>query len=257
MSEDGGAPNGRGGVTNAGSSGRKKILVVDDVPMFRDLMSVFLSRSGRVLLARDGAEALAMARRDRPDLVISDLEMPGSNGEALCRAMREDPDLRGTPFLMFTPDGAAEDHVRAIRAGADDVLTKPIQRIELLQNVSRFLASPTVRGLPRVPVEAPVQIFLPKEMQKATALNLSRGGLFIHTDLKLPKRSEWRIRFQLPEIGTSLSPTAMVVWRADAEKPGGPGLGLRFVEIDGDDARAIDEFVYERTPFTPITPQTC
>ena len=236
---------------------RGTVLVVDDIPMFRDLMSNFLSGTARVIQAGDGAEALELARRERPRLIVSDLEMPGMNGAALCRAVRDDADLAGTHFLMITPGEEASDRVRAIRAGADDVLMKPLQRVELLGTVGRFLADNTVRGLPRVAVDTPVTIYLSKDQGRGQALNLSRGGMFVKTDLPLPTRSEWRVRFHLPETPAQLTPTAMVVWRAPEGSPMGPGLGMRFVELDGRAARTLDDFVYERTPTShgPRVPQ--
>jgi len=230
------------------------VLVVDDISMFRDLISSFLARAGRVITASDGEEALALARRERPRLIVSDLEMPGMDGAALCQTVREDPELAGTHFLMILPDGNARDRARAIRAGADDVLSKPLQRVDLLGTARRFLAENTVRGLPRVAVEAPVTIYLAKGRARGQALNLSRGGVFVRTDLRLPMRSEWRIRFPLPESDAELTSTAMVVWRADERSPLGPGLGMRFVELDARAARALDDFVYERTPNPQLSP---
>jgi uncharacterized protein (TIGR02266 family) len=234
---------------------QQTVLVVDDISMFRDLLANFLTRLGRVIQAGDGAEALELARRERPRLIVSDLEMPGTNGAALCRAVREDPALAGTHFVMILPDGNARDRVRAIRAGADDVLSKPLQRVDLLGTARRFLSESTVRGLPRVQVETPVTIYLAKSRARAKALNLSRGGMFVRTDLPLPTRSEWRLRFPLPETHAQLTPTAMVVWRADERSPSGPGLGMRFVELDGRSARELDDFVYERTPTSSLAPR--
>jgi uncharacterized protein (TIGR02266 family) len=134
------------------------------------------------------------------------------------------------------------------------VLCKPLQRVDLLGTARRFLAESTVRGLPRVAVETPVTIYLAKSRARGQALNLSRGGLFVRTDLPLPLRSEWRIRFPLPESEAQLTPTAMVVWRADERSPLGPGLGMRFVELDGGAARKLDDFVYERTPTPQLAP---
>ncbi len=226
----------------------RSILVVDDIPMMRDLTSLFLARAGRVLQAASGAEALETIRRERPKLVLSDLDMPGTDGVDLCRAVRADPEIAGTHFVMLLPSDAPVDRVRAVRAGADDVLIKPLQRVELLATVTRFLASPTVRGLPRVDVNAPLTIYLSEKTARVRTVNLSRGGVFVRTDLRLPTHSEWRVQFQLPELREALSPTAMVVWHGTENSPFGMGLGMRFVELDGRDARKLESFVYERTP---------
>jgi uncharacterized protein (TIGR02266 family) len=235
---------------------RPKVLVVDDIPMFRELIANFLSGVADVIEAEDGASAFEAVRRERPRLIVSDLDMPGMGGDALCRAVREDSEIASTPLLMILPGDDAHDRVRAIRSGADDVLSKPLQRVELLGTAGRFLTDNTVRGLPRVQVEAPVTIFLTQEESRARALNLSRGGMFVRTELPLPTHSEWRVRLTLPETTAALTPTAMVVWRADGQSPMGPGLGMRFVELGGRDARAIDDFVYERTPASAFAPRS-
>lgn len=234
---------------NAGS-----VLVVDDIPMFRDLIANFLAGTARVLTAGGGHEALEIARREKPRLIVSDFDMPDLDGVTLCRSVRADADLQRTRFLMILPGSAddARDRVRSIRAGADDVISKPIQRPELIGTVRRFLAADTVRGLPRVSVSTPVTIYLSKNESEGKALNVSRGGMFVATDLPLPTRSEWRVRFHLPETETQLTPTAMVVWRAPEDSPTGPGLGMRFVELDGPTARTLDEYVYERTPASQL-----
>jgi len=238
----------------AGTPAPAPVLVVDDIPMFRELVANFLAGTAEVVTACDGREALELARRLRPRLVVADLHMPGLDGAALCRAVREDARLAECHFLMILPGDDARDRVRAIRAGADDVLSKPLQRVELVGAVSRFLADNAVRGLPRVPVSAQVTIYLAKSPGRGKALNVSRGGIFVRTDLPLPTRSEWRVRFQLPEMPKPLTPTAMVVWRAEGAAPTGSGLGMRFVELDGQAARSLDEYVYERTPVAPSLP---
>jgi len=238
-----------------GEAARPRVLVVDDIAMFRELVTNFIGRLAEVVTAEDGASALALARQEQPRLIVSDLDMPGMNGAALCRAVREDAAIADTPFLMILPGDDAHDRVRAIRAGADDVITKPLQRVELIGTVSRFLAANFVRGLPRVQVSTPVTIFMSKKESRARALNVSRGGMFLSTDLPLPTRSEWRVRFNLPETRDELTPTAMVVWRADESAPTGPGLGMRFVELDGRAARMLDEYVYERTPVSSSPPR--
>ena len=230
------------------------VLVVDDIPMFRELLANFLAGTAEVISAANGNEALAVAHRVRPRLIVADLEMPGLDGAALCRAVREDARLSECHFLMILPGDDAHDRVRAIRAGADDVLSKPLQRVELVGAVSRFLADNAVRGLPRVSVHAPVTIYLARRPGRGRALNVSRGGIFVRTELPLPTRSEWRVRFQLPEMQEALTPTAMVVWRAEPSTPTGSGLGMRFVELDGQAARSLDEYVYERTPVVQSPP---
>ncbi len=105
----------------------KTILLVDDSKVTRELIKVFLIvKDVRVIDAQDGLEALELARAERPDLVLCDLRMPRLDGPGLCRALGEDPALRGIPVLILTSNGD-EASLRLCReAGARDVLLKPI-----------------------------------------------------------------------------------------------------------------------------------
>jgi uncharacterized protein (TIGR02266 family) len=233
---------------------RRSILVIDDAPLFRDLESLFLARSGRVVTARDANEGLAALRRERPDVAVVDLHMPGMSGEALCRAIKADPEISGTPVILVTGPDAPEDHALAIRAGADDVLTKPLSRVTLIHAVNRFLRSPVLRGLARVGLETAVRIRLPDEDAWGTARNLSRGGIFVELEHTLSPHTEVELEFRLPDGAATLAPTAQVVWHRPPA-PGAPmGLGLQFLALDSASAQQIEAFVYEHLPAADAPP---
>jgi uncharacterized protein (TIGR02266 family) len=227
---------------------KRTILIADDTAMFRELGSLFLARSGRVFTASDGRECLEVARQQRPSVVVADLDMPGMGGEELCQRLKRDPDLRDVPVILLTSSDRAEDRARAVRAGADDVVSKPISRTALIQAVNRFLRGARVRGLARVDLETRVQIVHERREYWGTARNLSRGGIFVEAECSTPRHAEVTLEFRLPEIELALSPTAQVIWRREplAEQP--RGLGLQFLALDRESAAAIDAFVYERAP---------
>jgi uncharacterized protein (TIGR02266 family) len=227
---------------------RRCILIVDDTPLFRDLESLFLARTGRVVTARDAAEGLAALRRERPDIAVIDLHMPGQSGDEMCRTIKADPELSSMPVILVMGTDAPEDHARAIRAGADDVLAKPLSRVTLIHAVNRFLRSPLLRGLARVRLETAVRIRLPDYDAWGTARNLSRGGIFVELEHPISPSTEVELEFRLPDFPTPLVPTAQVVWH----RPGVPGarmgFGLQFLALDGASARRIDAFVHEHLP---------
>ena len=224
---------------------RAKILVVDDAPMFREIETVFLGRTGRILTACDGPEAFEIAKRERPDLVLTDLSMREMDGDELCRKIRHDTDLRHVPVIVVTSGNSAEDHERAVRAGADCVISKPLCRVSLLQVTQRFLRL-TVRSFERVSFETEVRLSAGGQDVWAWSRNVSRGGMFVEADTALEPDSEFQIEFTVPDTSIVVQPTARVVWRRPPGEGRGPGIGLQFLKLDRDAANWLDQYVYER-----------
>jgi len=229
---------------------RRKILVVDDAPMFRELESLFLARTGRVLTASSGAEGLEIARLEQPAVIVTDFAMPGMTGAALCREIKSDPDLRKTPVIVVTGRDMGEEHERAVRAGADDVIEKPVTRLALIQAVNRLLRQ-SVRGLIRVPLDTDVRLGLQNREAWGRAQNISRGGMFIEASTTLEPDTELALEFQLPNFAEALVPTAKVVWRRGESSTNRPGLGLRFLKLDRVSAQHLDDYVYEHATSQP------
>ena len=224
---------------------RAKILVVDDAPMFREIETVFLGRSGQILTACDGTEAFEIAKRERPDLVLTDLSMREMDGDELCRKIRHDVDLRHLPVIVVTSGNSAEEHERAVRAGADGVISKPLCRVTLLQVAQRFLRL-TVRSFERVSLETEVRLSANGQDVWAWSRNVSRGGMFVEADVTLEPDSEFQVEFTVPDTSIVVQPTARVVWRRPADHERGPGMGLQFLKLDRDAANWLEQYVYER-----------
>lgn len=117
-----------------------KILVVEDDEAMRDLIAETLG-GGQYLLrvARNGREGLALARSERPDLIISDIMMPRLDGWTFCHAVREAPGLSGIPFIILSAHADAEERGVSFRVGADDFVPKPFSPRELQLKVKRAL----------------------------------------------------------------------------------------------------------------------
>lgn len=110
----------------------KTILLVSESRVTLELIKVYLIvKEVRVLEARDGAEALIIARAERPDLILSDLRLPRLDGVGICREARSDPSLRSTPVILLASETDPETLRHCREAGARDVLRKPIGPREL------------------------------------------------------------------------------------------------------------------------------
>ena len=238
---------------------RKKILIVDDTALFRELEALFLSSAGTVLGASSGAEALEIARREHPDVLVADLDMPDMDGETLCRAIKADRDLHRTPVILVTSGRSGLDHDRAVRAHADDVLTKPLNRIQLNLAVGRLLRGDGYRSLTRVAVDAEVRVQVTRVDASAWGMvrDLSRGGVFIESSGKLPLTTEVDLAFRLSNAPRPLRSTAQVMWTGRHPVSGAPGMGLQLLALDRTSSSHIDEYIHEHSPSAAIaTPGT-
>lgn len=118
----------------------KRVLVCDDEPYIVESVSYVVKRAGYdVLVAEDGDTALAMARRERPDLVFLDIMMPGISGDEVCRRLKSDPETRGTYVVILTARGQEEDERRAMEMGADEFMTKPFSPRKLRARLVEIL----------------------------------------------------------------------------------------------------------------------
>jgi signal transduction histidine kinase/chemotaxis response regulator CheB len=114
---------------------RGRVLVVDDNADVRDHLQRLLGARWEVDVAHDGALALAQARRRRPELILADVMMPGTDGIALLHAIREDEALKDTPVMLLTAYAGEDAAINGLKAGADDYVAKPFSARELLARV--------------------------------------------------------------------------------------------------------------------------
>ena len=124
----------------------KKILVVDDEPSIIKMLGARLQASGyEVASAMDGVKGLEMARREKPDLIILDLMLPGMDGYKICALLKKDARYSKIPIVLFTARAQEKDEEMGFECGANAYLKKPFNSRELLAKIEGLLAqSPKV-----------------------------------------------------------------------------------------------------------------
>jgi two-component system, OmpR family, phosphate regulon response regulator PhoB len=116
------------------------VLVVEDEPDVVDLLRYNLNKAGfSVLTAGEGLKGLEIARRNRPDLIVLDLMLPGMDGYSICKELRKHSDTAALPILMLTARGELSERLHGLEVGADDYVTKPFSPRELVLRVQALL----------------------------------------------------------------------------------------------------------------------
>jgi type IV pilus assembly protein PilB len=127
---------------------KERILIVEDNRTITSVVKYFLELEGfEVLLAEDGLLGLEAAKRERPNVIVTDVNMPGMDGIAMVKALRADPLTRDVAILMLTSEDSLDSETRALSAGADDYILKPVEPRRLAARVKALLARSKGRQL--------------------------------------------------------------------------------------------------------------
>lgn len=230
---------------------RKKILLTDDAELLQALENSFFRRIGFTLLvAESGERAFEMIEEQDPGLAILTLEMPGWQGDAVCRRVKEDALLRSTPIILVVPSGREDVVFRCRESGCDDILCRPIDSQQMLATACRLL-NLVERGAPRLATRFPVLCGRdPRKLRPARVLNINVGGLFVETDRLHPVDTLLTLEFTLPGQTSTLRCKGRVAWVNHPEwiktssLPN--GMGIQFLDLTDDAAAAVREIVEKK-----------
>jgi two-component system alkaline phosphatase synthesis response regulator PhoP len=119
----------------------KKVLIIEDDPSFLRAISHIVEKEGySVTSASNGMKGLSMAKEEKPDLLILDVMLPGIDGFEICNQLRNESQTAKLPIIMLSAKGQENDKATGLNVGADEYLTKPVERAVLLEKITTLLA---------------------------------------------------------------------------------------------------------------------
>jgi twitching motility two-component system response regulator PilG len=213
------------------------ILLVDDSGLFRGAAEEVLKRTGcETLNASGGTEALDIARREKPQMIVVKAGIGPMTGFDLCRVLKADPAFARTPIAIVGPAGA-EDAAR--RAGADVTLTLPLDPEAFFGAIRRFLQV-VPREEARSAVEWSITFWRDGMQHAGTIRDLSRGGFFVRTAARQPIGARLDVAFDVPvERGVKTVVAEAIVVRLGREND--RGIGCRFFQLSATSRQHLEE----------------
>lgn len=215
------------------------ILLVDEVKILLEVLKEFLRLSPvRVITAGNGAEALEIAQRERPDLIVMDVNMPVMDGLTHCAVIKGDHNLTSTPIIMLSASADPAIHEMCRRAGCDGFLTKPVLGWRFLNLLYSFL--PMIeRRKTRIPCTTPVAVKLRGAVLSGVSRDIGMGGLYVETSGNVSLDDEVVVSFRVPANAYALTVVrGRVAWinckPAAREERVAEGFGVEFQEILGE-----------------------
>ncbi|PLX92529.1 MAG: hypothetical protein C0621_09425 [Desulfuromonas sp.] len=227
---------------------KPKILLVDDVDFFLDLERDFLRRTpAEIITARNGQEALDLAREHLPSLIYMDVNMPVMDGVTCCKAIKADPLLCKIPIVMVFATTKDVDNTVVAACGCDGVLNKPVDRSAFLTLGRKYLFD-VERREKRVPCQVTVTFSVAGESYQGMSVNISEHGLYIQFRGTVEKEVRLPVSFYLPTISTTcLEVRARVAWvnqgfpRRDMDLP--QGFGIELLKMTPAQTEVIESYI--------------
>lgn len=231
---------------------RKKVLLVDDVHLIIELEKVFLKGLPvDVVVARNGEEALEMVKKEQPDLIYMDLNMPVMDGYTCCRCLKSNPETKGIPVIMVTTAGREQDELLCRSAGCDDYITKPING-KLFLEKGRKCISDFERRRCRYSYTTDVEFLQNGELKCGVTIDISKGGIFIAIPEDSMPDDPVDLAFRLPLEDNELlvAVRGRVAWensKLELKKPDyPPGIGVEFTHMEPEIVTLLKEFLADR-----------
>ena len=224
----------------------KKALLVDDVKLIVSMERSMLNRQNlQLFTANSGPEAIAIHKKEHVDLMLLDLNMPGMDGDEVCRIIRNDDSLKSVSIIMTIISSKKEDIEKCMNAGANDCITKPINTTELLEKIANHLGIPRRQNI-RVIARLKVKTQSGDKDFFANTVDISTGGVLIESDDSIGYESNGdaiKIDIFLPNNVHPINTIGKVVRRVDNGRDKLPHYGVQFIDIAEKDRKIIEKHV--------------
>jgi uncharacterized protein (TIGR02266 family) len=220
-----------------------RVLLIDDVQLVLRIQKAWLEeRRLEVTVAQSAEEAFSLLQDYRPDLVVVDYEMPGSDGVQFCQQIKADRNLSRIPVIILSAHTDDATIRRCLAAGAVAFVSKTGGREELLNNIANVLRIPYRRHM-RLKCSVSVRIKKKStESESAMIKDISVSGLLLVTNQPLAVGTSLELRFVVPRQQQEITILARVV-RTEDPQEGKPCCGIQFSEMDVESKRQIRQFV--------------
>jgi CheY-like chemotaxis protein len=220
----------------------KKVLIVDDTESGLALLRRIVTPEHFTMFeANSGRQALKIHRRERVDLIVMDLQMPGMDGEQVTRTIRAERSRRTVSILLFADSSRPGLRERSLAAGANDFVSKPFKNVDLLERV-RSLMNVVVRKQTTLLAHVKAEDEGPSVKPfVARIVNVSTSGLLLEANEPLATGRRVGVKFFVPGSSAQISARATVVRRTAAG--GAVRWGVRFTALDVSARRIILDYV--------------
>jgi CheY-like chemotaxis protein len=213
----------------------RSVLLVDNGTLFRDVARAVLRRTNcHLLTARTGTEALAVARREKPDLVFLEAEMEGMTGVDVCRVLKADKQFSHRPIVLVGGDEGA-----GARAGADGFLKRDFTEEDFFETLRRHV-NIFARDTARSAAGWSITFWRDGVQHHGTIRDLSRGGFFVRTPAEQPIGARLEISFEMPVESPNRSIVGEAIVVRVGRDPEG-GLGCRFFQLSSASRTNLEE----------------
>ncbi|HAM50861.1 MAG TPA: hypothetical protein DCP92_09300 [Nitrospiraceae bacterium] len=222
----------------------RKILIVNDPKSAVEEESILGNKNLMIFIATSSEEALTIHKREKVDLVITDLDMPGMSGDTLCSLIRKDEVLGKVPVLIVCGNKKS-DLERCTKCGTNSHITKPLDPVQFLEKVSQLIDVPKRSGV-RVFTNISVKGTFENEKFFCTSVDISTSGILIESDRAISKGDTITCSFFIPGSSNRVV-VDCVVMRVMNIASNVYHYGAKFLNLDPGNKSAINEFVRKKT----------